>query len=431
MTTPKTTALKSTETARQVRPLVKKMYARGLEARERGQTVAYVMVGTQCDELLWALDVVPIWTENYAGLCAAKRVAQPFIVKAEAEGYSNLICGYARTGIGFDAMRAEQGGIPPEAPDGGMAEPDLLIGCSHRCDPRFKWYQALGRYKETPLFNFDIVYPGAGTDLKAIREYYIQYQKEQFAELVAFLEQHTGRKLDKDRLRQIVTRAEEIRRLWWDAYELRRALPCPMPGQDHFNIFVPHHFMIGEEDTLNFYRDLYQELKQRVDQGLGAIANEKYRLLWGGGLPPWHSMIIFIYLESLGAVVVREATYRPPEPMEMNPGEDPLEFMARRSFDRYTWYHQRALEWGGDPEAQLLLDWIKDYRADGIVMHASKSCRATTIGQIHFKNMLQEHAGVPSLFLESDIVDVRDYSEAQTKLQIDAFMETVAHSKKG
>ncbi|MBW2053606.1 MAG: hypothetical protein JRG97_07050, partial [Deltaproteobacteria bacterium] len=45
--------------------------------------------------------------------------------------------------------------------------------------------------------------------------------------------------------------------------------------------------------------------------------------------------------------------------------------------------------------------------------------------QIHFKNMVQEHIKVPTMFMESDIVDVRDYSEAQTKMQVDAFVDAV------
>jgi len=132
-----------TQSARNVRPLVESMYLRAHQARERGQKVAYCMVMSQYDEILAAMDIVPVWTENYGGLCAAMGTAQPFLEKAEAEGYSNLICGYARTGIGFDALRAEMGEAP-QTPDGGMPMPDMLLGSSIGCDTRFKWYQALG-----------------------------------------------------------------------------------------------------------------------------------------------------------------------------------------------------------------------------------------------------------------------------------------------
>jgi hypothetical protein len=43
------------------------------------------------------------------------------------------------------------------------------------------------------------------------------------------------------------------------------------------------------------------------------------------------------------------------------------------------------------------------------------------------KNMMDKYIqGMPALFLQSDIIDLRDYSEAQWKMQIDSFLETVA-----
>jgi len=65
-------------------------------------------------------------------------------------------------------------------------------------------------------------------------------------------------------------------------------------------------------------------------------------------------------------------------------------------------------------------------------MHSSVSCRATTIGQIFYKNLLQDYIKIPTLFMESDIVDARDYSETQTKANISAFIDTLeAHKQKG
>src|SRR3990172_6426946 len=152
----KTTARKTTETARKVRPLVKMMYSRAHEAKAQGKLVAYGMVGSQYDEILRAMDIYPIWTENYAGLCAAKRVAEPYLLKAEADGYSNVICGYVRAGLGFDAMRRELGDIPPNAPDDGMVRPDMMLGSGWHCDPRYKWYQANGRLLDIPVYNYDV-----------------------------------------------------------------------------------------------------------------------------------------------------------------------------------------------------------------------------------------------------------------------------------
>ncbi len=422
----KTTARKSTESARKVRALVKNLYRRAHEAKKEGKKVAYCMVGSLYDEILRAMDIVPVWTENYAGLCAAKRVAEEYLLKAESEGYSNLICGYARTGIGFDALRKELGQIPEGAPDGGMPEPDFLLGSSYICDPRYKWYQALLHYMDTPIYNIDVLVPPVGVDVDEVEEDYINYQVEELRGLISFLEYHTGKKMDYDRLMYIVDLAERTRRKWWEAYELRKNKPCPMPAEDHFNIFVPHHFMLGEEETYRFYEELYNELKEKVDKGIGVVKEEKFRLLWGGGLPPWHSMYIFNYFEEKGAVFVAETAYRPLEPIDVPENiKDPLRIIAYRAYKRFTYRHKKAMENTGNPNVELLLELIKEYDADGVVMHGSLSCRASTIGQIHFKNLIQRYVKIPVMFMESDIVDIRDYSEAETKRKIDDFIETL------
>ncbi|MDY6843587.1 MAG: 2-hydroxyacyl-CoA dehydratase [Thermodesulfobacteriota bacterium] len=191
----KTTAVKATTASKRVRPFVKDIYARALEAKEQGKPIAYCMVASQYEEILQAMDIVSIWTENYGGLCAAKRDAERFLVKAEADGFSNNICGYVRNGLGFEALRQELGEMPPDAPDGGMAKPTMLLGSSAVCDPRYKWYQALGRYLDAPVYAHDIVHPPIDADLKEVKPYYIKYQTEQFRGLVDFLVTRTGSRL--------------------------------------------------------------------------------------------------------------------------------------------------------------------------------------------------------------------------------------------
>lgn len=281
----KTTAIKSTEAAKKVRGIVKSLYRRAKEAKEQDRLVSYCMVGSQYDEILRAMDIEPVWTENFGGLCAAKRAAEPYLEKAEAEGFSQLICGYARTGIGFDILRKELGQMPPDAPDGGMPEPDLLLGSSMACDVRFKWYQSLASYLDIPIYNIDVLFPPIDANLMAVRDYYIQYQAEQFKGLIAFLEKHSRERLDYDRLWETIKLSDKANLLWWEAYELRKAIPCPMPGEDAFTVFVPGRYLSGEKESLDFYQELYQELKCRVHNKIGVIPNERYRLLWGEGFP--------------------------------------------------------------------------------------------------------------------------------------------------
>jgi benzoyl-CoA reductase/2-hydroxyglutaryl-CoA dehydratase subunit BcrC/BadD/HgdB len=99
--------------------------------------------------------------------------------------------------------------------------------------------------------------------------------------------------------------------------------------------------------------------------------------------------------------------------------------LAWRSFLRHTQRHEKAKANSGNPIVERLLEMIKDYQIDGVVFHACRSCRATTVGQVHIKNLLGQFTDIPMMQLVSDMVDLRDYSEAQWKTQIVAFTEAL------
>lgn len=428
----KTSSRKFTESAGKIRTVVKRMYKQAQQAKEEKRKVAYCMVMCNYEEILAAMDIVQVYTENYAGLCAVKRQAEEYMDKARSEGYSDLLCGYAQVGIGFDAMRHELGEMPPDAPDGGMPEPDMLLGCSMGCDPRWKWYQALGRYKDTPIYNMDVLMPPSDADMNVIRKHSVDYMADELRGLISFLEEQTGRKMDYERLITIIRQVEETRRWWREAYKLRKAIPCPMTTQDHFVLFVPHHMMLTDEFTLEFYKGLYHELKERVDNGVGAIDDERYRLLWGVGIPPWHTMSILDYFLNFGAIFAAETAYMIPEPFELpDTIKDPIELIAQRAFERNSALQRRGQQHDVPPLAQAHLERIKDYSIDGIVMHVTRSCRASTMGQIMVKNVIHDYfPNMPVMFIESDMVDVDSYSESETMNRIDSFMEMVESYKK-
>ena len=56
---------------------------------------------------------------------------------------------------------------------------------------------------------------------------------------------------------------------------------------------------------------------------------------------------------------------------------------------------------------ELLLEMIAYYGIDGVIFHACRSCRATTIGQINSKNQLSKFSNFPMMQLVSDMVDLR------------------------
>jgi len=63
--------------------------------------IAWVTSGAPV-EFLYAMDVLPIYPENYAAMCAAGHQSLELLEAAEAAGFSQDLCAYARTDFGVD-----------------------------------------------------------------------------------------------------------------------------------------------------------------------------------------------------------------------------------------------------------------------------------------------------------------------------------------
>ena len=96
-------------------------------------------------------------------------------------------------------------------------------------------------------------------------------------------------------------------KLAYEVDKLRRAKPSPMVSTDFWAIMIAHLFLPYDPESYAFYERVYDEVKSKVDNGIGAIPNERYRMLFGE-LPPWHSLGIFDELaEKFGIAMVMES----------------------------------------------------------------------------------------------------------------------------
>lgn len=435
----KTTPSKyGTKAAAKVPGIVKAALTESQRAKEEGRPVAYCFYWTGYDEILRAMDIVPVWTENYAAVCAAKRDATRFLEKAESEYFSRSLCTYATCGLGFDVWREERGEMPPNPPWGGQVKPDVMLGSGQMiCEPRYKWYQASQHFmQDVPVYVVDQPWPAYDENIpiSEYEDYYVQYMVEELRGLVRFLEKHIGKKMDWDRLSELVDLGDRTWNIVWEAYDLRRAIPTPMDFRDARNIMVPMGFWMGTQEAYDFFKELYDELKYKVDNKIGIVPEEKYRLLHGGGIPPWFALSDFDYFHSKGAVFPVEIRGRNIEAiynLDLPPVSDPLERLAWRFFKFWThWYEKARKRRGSFPAVERLIQYIEEYNIDGVVMQLSFSCRSLHAGLTWQSHLLKKLYGdIPILMLESDMVDASSYSEADTHNRIDAFIESLDAAK--
>jgi benzoyl-CoA reductase/2-hydroxyglutaryl-CoA dehydratase subunit BcrC/BadD/HgdB len=68
---------------------------------------------------------------------------------------------------------------------------------------------------------------------------------------------------------------------------------------------------------------------------------------------------------------------------------------------------------------------IKDYQADGFIMHSNRSCKTYSLNQFDLKKKVSERTGRPGLIIEADHTDSRSYVPDQVEKQIETFIEMI------
>ena len=423
------------ETVYPLRALIDKTYRKSIEASKAGKPTAWCMVNWWLgDPILKAMDVEIIYPENYGAVCAAFGAAPAYLERSLTEGFPAHMCGYARNCLGYAARMAELREVPPEAPLGGMSKPVLLLSCGAICDARYKWFQALGRYIDAPVWTLEFPHPGGKEQLaEGAYEHTINFMVEELKEFVIFLERLLSKRMNYDKLEEIINDIVELNLIWHEINSLRRARPSPMHSRDFWTAMNASLYPSGDlKVSIELYRKMHSEIKHRVNKRIGAIPEEKYRLVFAE-LPPWHSLGFFDQLAERGwNFVIESWAYHPPKPIDLSKISNPLERIARYSYQWLTGYQagafkaKEAFEYMSYP----YLEYARDYQVDGALLHSLLTCRAASNHLILIKNQLMEKLKVPSQLVEGDIVDLGLFNPTDALRKAEIFEEAMNYYQK-
>lgn len=355
-------------------------------------------------ELIRTFNIHPVYPENYGAICGTRRVSAKLCQVAEAAGYSQDLCSYARSHIGSI--------IQPElAPMNGLPKPDLLVCCNNICGTVLKWYEALARIFNVPLLILDTPFLPGDPTIHAK-----QYVLEQLKEMVNSLERLTGRRLNKQELQQQLENSSETIKLWKEIREFCRAKPSPLNAPDLFIHMAPIVTLRGTQQAVDYYRKLKEEVNQRVIQRQGAVNGERIRLVWDN-IAIWYKIFDFFKMFSQNGACFVTDTYSGGWVMDLAQG-DPLESMA-------STYTEIFLNRSPDFRARQMIELVNDYSADGFVMHSNRSCKPYSLVQEVIRRQVMQETGVPGLIIEADMTDHRVYAEAPIRNRVQAFLETL------
>jgi bcr-type benzoyl-CoA reductase subunit B len=391
---------------KKMKEIMTRYYIEAKTAEQSGKKVAWITSGGPVEPLI-AMDVIPVYPENHGAMIGASKMGADLCEKAEEMGYSRDLCSYAMADI---ACATQNGG-----PIGGLPKPDMLVCCNNICGTVLKWYEVQARYFKAPLFILDTPFCHTGFS-KEVKT----YVAEQFEAYIKFLEEHCGRKIDYEHLGQVGRMSLEGQRLWQAVLDTAMHRPSPMSAFDAFMHLALIVTLRGTQVAVDYYKALLAEMQARIDAGISAVPHEKYRLLWDN-IPVWfRTRWLSDKFASLDACLVAD-TYTSAwcAAMKYIDEDNFMESFAES-------YTRIYLNIGVDEMAESVLDMIEKYAADGVVLHSNRSCKPYSLGQYDIQRIIQERAGIPTLMIEADIVDERNFSESQIETRIDAFMEVVA-----
>ena len=380
-------------------------YIEAKTARDAGRKVAWITSGGPVEPLL-VMDVIPVYPENHGAMIGAAKMGVELCEKAEEMGYSRDLCSYARADI---ACAPVNGG-----PIGGLPRPDMLICCTNICGTVLKWYEVQARHFNVPLFILDTPFCHTGFSREARR-----YVRAQIDEYIAFLEAVCGRPFDYDRMAEVGRLSIEGQRMWQAVLDTAAHKPAPMSAFDAFFHLALIVTLRGSQIVVDYYAGLLEEMKTRIAQGISAVENEQYRLLWDN-LPVWYRTrwLSDTFAAHNACLVADTYTSAWCTSMKYLDPEDFMDSMAEG-------YSRIYLNIGVDRMAEAVMDMAEKYSVDGLVMHSNRSCKPYSLGQYDIQRMLQEKKGLPVLMIEADMVDERSFSESQIETRIEAFMEMV------
>jgi benzoyl-CoA reductase/2-hydroxyglutaryl-CoA dehydratase subunit BcrC/BadD/HgdB len=372
----------------------------GYAASEKGR-LAWVTSGFPV-EIPVAMDITATYPEQYGAVIGSQKVGPTLCGFAEELGYSQELCSYARSSIGSARK-------PEESPLGGLPKPQALLACNNICGTVLRWYDAISQMTGAPVFFLDTP-PINGEQ----PPHHIEYVRRGLERLVDFLSKTFDVSLEEERLREIAANSTKAVRLWTKSLEACKNKPSPLNCADRFTTMAPIVSMRGAEHVIEFYQALYDEVRERVSQGIGAIREERVRLLWDD-IPPWFSIFKFFNGLAKRGVVFPADTYTHAWSGTIE-GEDLIESAA-------TIYSNVYLNKGLQAKVDKMIELIKDYDLDGFIMFSVRSCKRYSLGQLVSKELVTEATGVPGVVIEGDMVDSRLFNEAQIQTRIDALLE--------
>lgn len=380
-------------------------FADAIEAKKEGKPVAWVSSNFPV-EIPETLGLATAYPENQAAGIAARGAGERMCEVAEADGYSNDICAYARISMAYAKLK--------ECLEQDVAMPDVLLCCNNICNCMIKWYENLAIELNIPMILLDIPF---NPDYE-VSQAEIDYVSAQFWDAVHTLENLFDLKWSDERFKEVTGFSCRSSRAWLDATAQAKYTPSPFNGFDLLNHMAVMVTARGKEAAGEAMEQLLKEYKENHENGTSTYrGEEKYRVMFEG-IACWPylratshglrdrgiNMVTTIYADAFG--------------------------FDYHSFDEMIAAYCSVpnainLEKSRDKRIKL----CKDNNVEGLLVHTNRSCKLWSGFMSEMSRQIGEACGIPVTSFDGDQADPRNFSEAQYDTRVQGLMEIMEANK--
>ena len=414
------------DSQRRQKEMIAAHYSRLAKAPDSGERSVYTFVPGNLTELIRNFDLLPVLPEINALQSAMRGKSKDYIAAAERDGHSEDVCTYVKCDVGM--KRA--GNIGPTGER--LPDPNLLLLSYTGCFTFMKWFEILKQEYDCPVTMLHVPYQGEGEITDAMRKYVVDQIKKK---TIPALEKASGKKFDLDKLREQLARSAAAEDNLVAVLESAKNVPSPIDAYFGGVYYIGPIFTAfrGTEEAVDYYRLLRAEIDERVRLGKGPVTpdgdieEEKFRLVVEGP-PNWtHFRRFWQMFSEEGAVCVASTYTKVGGVYDTGFRHDPdrpLESLAEYCLGCYTNLNLPT-------RVEMLERYVKEYRADGLLVNSIKSCNSFSAGQLMMLREVEQRTGVPAGFIESDLVDPRYFSGANIKNRLESYFQMIQQRREG
>jgi len=420
MANPTDTSVHKDRSQERQKRMIAAHFDRLAKAPESGEKCAYTFVPGNLTELVLSFDVLPVLPEINALQSGMRGKSRNYIALAEKLGHSEDVCTYVKCDVGM----LHSGNVGPTGQR--LPDPNLLLLSYTGCFTFLKWFEILREEYDAPVVMLHVPYQGDGKITNSMRRYVVDQLKKK---VIPALEEISGKAYDEDRLKEMLGRSAKAEDdLVW-VLESAKNRPSPIDAYFGGVYYIGPIFTSfrGTEDAVAYYRELREEIEERVHLGKGPVIpdgeleEERYRVVVEGP-PNWTSFRQFWKMfTDEGAVVVASTYTKVGGVYDFGFRHDPskpLETLADYCMGCYTNLNLPS-------RVDMISKYVADYQADGFLINSVKSCNSFSAGQLMILREVENRTGKPGGFVESDLVDPRYFSASNIKNRLESYFQMI------